>query len=171
MDNRATGTAELARPPTRQTRWKSDNVMLNTGMAKTPNRRPPSPAAPVAKRKRGRPPSPNGPKSQAEIKRAYRPRLPAARKLARAADAAATGSAAPSVALASVPDFDPARDGIYERAMIEKMRDDLHHALIDIQILDEDRTRWQNDCARAEAELRLERQHHSNTIKDKIMLQ
>ena len=55
--------------------------------------------------------------------------------------------------------------------MVEKMRDDLHNALIDIQILKEDRTRWQNDCARAEAELRLERQQHTNTIKDKIMLQ
>ena len=145
--------------------------MLNTGMAKNPNRHPPVPAAPVAKRKRGRPPSPNGPKSQAEIQRAYRARLAAAGKIVRAADAAAIGSAAPSVALASVPDFDPARDGIYDRAMFAKMRDDLHNALIHIQVLDRDRTRWQNDCARAEAELRLERQHHTNTIKDKILLQ
>jgi hypothetical protein len=140
-------------------------------MAKNPKRHPPVAAVPVAKRKRGRPPSPNGPKSQAEIQRAYRARLAAAGKVVRAADAAAIGSAAPSMALASVPDFDPTRDGIYDRAMFEKMRDDLHNALIDIQILKEDRTRWQNDCARAEAELRLERQHHTNTIKDKIVLQ
>ena len=66
--------------------------MLNTGMAKTPNRRPPSPAAPVAKRKRGRPPSPNGPKSQAEIQRAYRARLAAAnRRWEMAADSAGLG--------------------------------------------------------------------------------
>jgi hypothetical protein len=63
--------------------------MLNTGMAKNPNRCPPVPAAPVAKRKRGRPPSPNGPTSLAEIQRAYRARLAAAGKVVRAADAAA----------------------------------------------------------------------------------
>ena len=73
--------------------------------------------------------------------------------------------------LASVPDLDPARDGIYDRAMFEKMRDDLNNALIHIQVLDRDRIRWQNDCARAEAELRLERQLHTNTIKDKILFQ
>ena len=140
-------------------------------MAKNPKRHPPVPAAPVAKRKRGRPPSPNGPKSQAEIQRAYRARLAAAGKLVRIVDASAIDSAAPGVAVASFPDFDPARDGIYDRAIVEKMRDDLHHALIDIRILDEDRTRWQNDCARAEAELRIERQHHTNTIKEKIVLQ
>jgi hypothetical protein len=145
--------------------------MLNTGMAKNQKRHPPVPAAPVAKRKRGRPPSPNGPKSQAEIQRAYRARLAAAGKLVRIVDASAIDSAAPGVAVASFPDFDPARDGIYDRAIVEKMRDDLHHALIDIRILDEDRTRWQNDCARAEAELRIERQHHTNTIKEKIVLQ
>jgi hypothetical protein len=98
--------------------------MLNTGMAKNPNRHPLVPAAPVAKRKRGRPPSPNGPKSQAETQRAYRARLAAAGKVVRATDAAAIGAAALSVALASFPDFDPARDGIYERAMVEKMRDE-----------------------------------------------
>jgi hypothetical protein len=75
------------------------------------------------------------------------------------------------VAVASDPDFDPARDGVYERAMIEKMRDDLHNALLRIELLEEDRNRWQTDCARAEAELRIERQHHTNTIKDKIVLQ
>jgi hypothetical protein len=36
--------------------------------------------------------------------------------------------------------------------------------------LETDRNRWQTDCARAEAELRIERQHHTNTIKDKIVL-
>ncbi|MEA2728915.1 MAG: hypothetical protein QOF70_3390, partial [Acetobacteraceae bacterium] len=55
--------------------------------------------------------------------------------------------------------------------MFEKMRDDLHNALLRIKTLEEDRNRWQTDCARAEAELRLERQLHTNTIKDKIVLQ
>ena len=37
--------------------------------------------------------------------------------------------------------------------------------------LEADRNRWQTDCAHAEAELRIERQHHTDTIKDKVMLQ
>jgi hypothetical protein len=77
----------------------------------------------------------------------------------------------PRVAVASDPDFDPARDGVDERAMIEKMRDDLHNALLRIELLEDDRNRWQTDCARAEAELRVERQHHTNTTKDNIVLQ
>ncbi len=80
-------------------------------------------------------------------------------------------SSLPSAALASIPDYDPAIDGIYERAMFEKIRDDLHNALSRIEVLEADRNRWQTDCARAEAELRIERQHHTNTIKDKIVLQ
>jgi hypothetical protein len=143
-------------------------VMIIWVMAKKPN--PPSPV-PVVPRRRGRPPMPGGRMSQVEVQRAYRARLAAAGKVVRIVDAGAIDPVAPRVALASVPDFDPARDGIYERAIFEKMRDDLHNALLRVGILEEDRNRWQTDCARAEAELRIERQLHTNTIKDKIVLQ
>jgi hypothetical protein len=140
--------------------------MLIVGMAKNPIRNPPIRAAQVTKRKRGRHPLPGGPKSQAETQRAYRARLAAAGKVVRIVDAAAFTN--PAV---STHSGDSAIDHINERALFEKLRDDLNNALIRIQILDEDRTRWQNDCARAEAELRIERQYHTNTIKDKILLQ
>ena len=137
-------------------------------MAKTPA----PPSRPAAKRPPGRPPKPGGRIPQAEVQRAYRARLAAAGKVVRVVDAdSVPSSSLPSAALASIPDYDPAIDGIYERAMFEKMRDDLHNALSRIEVLEADRNRWQTDCARAEAELRIERQHHTNTIKDKIVLQ
>jgi hypothetical protein len=106
------------------------------------------------------------------VQRAYRARLAAAGKVVRVVDAgSAPPFSSPSPALASIPAYDPAIDGIYERAMFEKMRDDLHNALSHIEVLETDRNRWQTDSARAEAELRIERQHHTNTIKDKIVLQ
>jgi hypothetical protein len=143
-------------------------VMVFAVMARKPN---PPPSAPVVLHRRGRPPKPGGRIPQAEVQRAYRARLAAAGKVVRIVDAGAINPAAPRVAVASDPDFDPARDGVYERVMIEKMRDDLHNALLRIRTLEEDRNRWQTDCAPAEAELRVERQHHTNTIKDKIVLQ
>lgn len=50
-------------------------------------------------------------------------------------------------------------------------RDPLQRALDEAAYLRSDRDRWQADCAKAEAELRLERQLHLNTTKDKIVLQ
>lgn len=139
------------------------------GMAKKPATR--SVPAALAVR-RGRPPKPGGPIPQVEVQRAYRARLKAAGKVVRLVDAGSAPPSSPqSPALASIPDYDPAIDGIYDRAMFEKMRDDLHNALSQIEVLEADRNRWQTDCARAEAELRIERQHHTNTIKDKIVLQ
>jgi hypothetical protein len=138
--------------------------MINKAMAK--NSKPPS-SAPTGARRRGRPAKPGGRIPQVEVQRAYRARLAAAGKVVRVVDAAASTS--PTVPIS--PDYDPAIDGVYERTMFEKMRDDLHNALLRIEILAEDRNRWQTDCARAEAEPRVERQHHTNTIKDKIMIQ
>jgi hypothetical protein len=137
--------------------------MINWAMAKNPK---PLSSAPTGARRRGRPAKPGGRIPQVEVQRAYRARLAAAGKVVRVVDAAAS---TPTVPIS--PDYDPAIDGIYERTMFEKMRDDLHNALLRIETLAEDRNRWQTDCARAEAELRVERQHHTNTIKDKIMLQ
>jgi hypothetical protein len=127
------------------------------------------PSRPAAKGPPGRPPKVGGRISQAEVQRAYRARLAAAGKVVRIVDAALLDQA--NHASSTIPDYDLATDGIYDRAMFEKMRDDLYNALVRIENLETDRTRWQTDCARAEAELRVERQHHTNTIKDKIVLQ
>jgi hypothetical protein len=121
--------------------------MVFAVMARKPN---PPPSAPVALRRRGRSPKPGGRIPQAEVQRAYRARLAAAGKVVRIVDAGAINPAAPRVAVASDPAFDPARDGVYERAMIENMRDDLHNALLRIELLEDDRNRWKTDCARAE---------------------
>jgi hypothetical protein len=133
-------------------------------------KKPEPPSRPAAKRPRGRPPKPGGRIPQVDVQRAYRARLAAAGKVVRIVDATLFEQAA-NPAPATIPDCDPATDGIYDRAMLAKMRDDLHNALVQIKILEQDRARWQTDCARAEAELRVERQHHTNTIKDKIVLQ
>jgi hypothetical protein len=140
--------------------------MLTGGMAKTPER--PSPVA--AKRPPGRPPKPGGRLPQVEVQRAYRARLAAAGKVVRIVDALAVDPVAPHVT-ASIPDFDPATQMVCDRATFVDMRDRLHNALANIENLERDRNRWQTDCARAEAELREERQLHTNTIKDKIVLQ
>ncbi len=134
------------------------------GMAKKSK---PPPALPAGTRPRGRPPKPGGRIPQVEVQRAYRARLAAAGKVVRVVDAAAMTGPPPS----AIPDYDPATDGIFDRSMITKMRDDLHNALARIENLQQDRDRWRADCARAETELRVERQLHTNTIKDKILLQ
>jgi hypothetical protein len=74
---------------------------------------------------RGRPPKPGGRTPQVEVQRAYHARLAAAGKVVKIVDAAAL-----SPAPGHIPDFDPARNGIYERAMFEKMRDGMHNALL-----------------------------------------
>jgi hypothetical protein len=72
--------------------------------------------------------------------------------------------AALRVALAPpVPDFDPATQMFCDRATFADIRDILHNALARIENLEADRNRWQIDCARAEAELREERQLHTTT--------
>jgi hypothetical protein len=118
--------------------------MLNRGMAKNPGLHPPVPAAPTAKRPRGRPPSPGGPEPQAEIQRAYR-----VRKAAQAAGAAAAR-----------PDL---------KAFLE-MRDKLHNALLELE--PGSRTwRGSNSATHTwKGELKLEAQHHTNALKDIVLL-
>jgi hypothetical protein len=66
-----------------------------------------------------RPPKPGRRIPQVEVQRAYRARLAAAGQVIRVVDAVlAPASPAP----ASIPNFDLAKDGIYERKMIEGMR-------------------------------------------------
>jgi hypothetical protein len=113
-------------------------------MAKNPALHPPVPAAPTAKRPRGRPPSPGGPKPQAEIQRAYRARL-----AAQAADTAATR-----------PDL---------KTFVE-MRDKLHNALLRLELREQDVARLEQRNAYLERELKLQGQHHTNALKEVIVL-
>ena len=130
----------------------------------------PPASIPPTTRLRGRPPKPGGRLSQVEIQRAYRARLAAAGKVVKIVDAAAGSPATANLALAEIPDFDPARDGIYERAEIERMRERLHNALLKLELRDEVVARLEARNAYLEGELRLEHQHHTNALKDKIVL-
>jgi hypothetical protein len=125
-----------------------------------------STAAPPAKRRRGRPPKPGGPKPQAEVQRAYRARLAAAGKVVRLVDANAA-----SPVPAALADFDPVRDGIYERAWVANMQDDLRRAIIQAGRLEKDRDRWKKDYDRAEAQLRRLEEWRSDDWKEKTALQ
>jgi hypothetical protein len=106
-----------------------------------------SPAKTPAKR-RGRPPSPGGPKSPAEIQRAYRARLAAAGKVVKLIDPTA----------------------ILDPAVYEEMRDRLHNALLKLELRQQDVTRLEARNAYLEAELKQVERHHTNALKDNIVL-
>ena len=72
--------------------------------------------------------------------------------------------------MTAIPDFDPARDGIYERKMIEKMRDDLRNALLKLELRQEDVARLKQRNAYLEGELKLQEQYLTNALKDNIVL-
>jgi hypothetical protein len=127
-------------------------------------------AAPAGKRPRGRPPKPGGRIPQVEVQRAYRARLAAAGKVVRVVDAISVRPASASLAPAATPQFDPARDRINEREMFEKMRDDLRNALLKLELRDEEATRLEQRNAYLEGELKLQERHHTNTLKDNIVL-
>jgi hypothetical protein len=130
----------------------------------------PPASSPPAPRRLGRPPKPGGKLSQVEIQRAYRARLAAAGKVVKIVDAATVSPVPVNPTLAVMPDFDPARDGVYEREMIETMRDDLYHALLKLEIGDGEVARFETRNAYLEGELRLEHQHHTNALKANIVL-
>ena len=108
--------------------------------------------------------------SQVEIQRAYRARLAAAGKVVRVVDAASARPASASPPMTAVPDFDPAKDSIYEREMIEKIRDDLRNALLKLELREEDVARLEQRNAYLEGELKLQERHHTNALKEVITL-
>ena len=103
-------------------------VMIKGGVAKKLATPPDPPAA----KRRGRPPKPGGRTPQVEVQRAYRARLKAAGKAVRIVDATASAATVP------IPDFDPAKDGVFERAMIARMRGQLRSALSKLELREED---------------------------------
>lgn len=109
----------------------------------------PAPSGPPRKARRGRPPLPGGRKPQVEVQRAYRARLAAAGKVVRIVDA----NAVPA------PGFDPAKDGIYERAMVEGWRAQLHRVLSERDFLRDELALARERIDGLEAErVRLERE-------------
>jgi hypothetical protein len=139
-------------------------VMVTKDMAKKSG---PRRSAPAAKR-RGRPPKPGGRIPQVEVQRAYRARLAAAGKVVRVVDAVPAPPTNP--APASVSDFDPAKDGIYERKMVEGMRGRLQGALLKLELREQDVARLEQRNAYLEGELKLQERHHTNALKDNIVL-
>jgi hypothetical protein len=71
---------------------------------------------------------------------------------------------------AAVPEFDPAKDGIFEREMIESMSDKLRNALLQLELREQDVARLQKRNADLQAELKLQEQHHTIALKDNIVL-
>lgn len=142
-------------------------VMITRDMAK--KAAPPASSPPAPKRP-GRPPKPGGKLSQVEIQRAYRARLAAAGKVVKIVDTTTVSPAPVNPALAAMPNFDPARDGIYDRAEVEAMRERLHNALLKLEIRDGEVARLETRNAYLEGELRLLGQHHTNALKANIVL-
>jgi hypothetical protein len=85
-------------------------------------------------------------------------------------DAVSVRPASANLALTAIPDFDPARDRIYEREMFEKMRDDLRNALLKLKLRDAEVARLEQRNAYLEGELKLQERHHTNALKDNIVL-
>jgi hypothetical protein len=137
--------------------------MLSGGMAKKTRPRRPAPAA----KRRGRPPKPGGRKPQVEVQRAYRARLKAAGKVVKVVDA---NPASASVALPSIPDFDPTTQMICDRELFEGFRDGLHNALLKVERREQDVERLTKRNAYLEAELKREEQHHTIALKEIVTL-
>jgi hypothetical protein len=129
-------------------------------MAKTPARRSrsvPVPAQPV-KRPRGRPPRPGGPTPHVEIQRAYRARLKAAGKVLKLVDAGA------------IADFNPDTEVICSKELLATLRDDLHDALIKLELRDQDAARFEARNHWLENELKRVEQYNTNVLKEVILL-
>jgi hypothetical protein len=72
---------------------------------------------------------------------------------------------------AAIPDFDPARDGFYERGMVEEMRDQLHNPLSELVLREQDVQRLEQRNAHLEAKLKLHARHtHTNSLEELVML-
>jgi hypothetical protein len=104
------------------------------------------------------------------VQRAYRARLAAAGKVVRIVDAAAADSALPHATAVSIPEFDPATQLICDRATFGDMRDRLHNALLKLELREQDVQRLEQRNADLEGELKLQVQHHTNSLKDLITL-
>jgi hypothetical protein len=118
------------------------------GVAKNPARPRSVPPAKPTKRPRGRPPRPGGRKPQTDVQRAYRARLVAAGKVVKLVEANATA----------------------DLAMVADVRERLHHALLKLELRKQDVIRLTSRNAYLEHELKREERHHTNALKEIIVL-
>ena len=123
-----------------------------------------------AKPRRGRPPKPGGRIPQVEVQRAYRARLAAAGKVVRIVDAHAVNPAPASAVPSSIPDFDPTKDGVFERQMVAGVRDQLRNALSKLAVREAEVTRLRDRNDQLESELKLQGQHLTAALKDNVVL-
>src|SRR3954454_4943097 len=100
------------------------------------------------KRPRGRPRKADA-LTPAEIQRAYRARL------------AAAGKAVRVVHIGAAPEYDPTTHVLVERAFFDEQRENLRHAILKIELLEEDRARLDKRNAYLEAELKRAEQLHT----------
>jgi hypothetical protein len=85
-------------------------------------------------------------------------------------DAALGNAATASPALASIPDFDPATQLVCDRETFVGMRDQLHNALVKLEVRQQEVARLETRNAYLEGELKLQERHHTNTLKEVITL-
>jgi hypothetical protein len=104
------------------------------------------------------------------VQRAYRARLAAAGKVVRIVDAVRAGPAVARPTPAAIDRFDPATQLICDRATFADLRDRLHNALLKLELREQDVQRLEPRNAYLEGELRLQAQHHTNSLKDLITL-
>jgi hypothetical protein len=105
---------------------------------------------------------------QLEVQRAYRARLAAAGKVVRIVDTRAIVDA--RLAAQSIPDFDPAKDGVFERQIVESMLDQLRTALVRLELSEENVRDLRHRNAHFESELQRQGRELTNALKDNIVL-
>jgi len=68
----------------------------------------------------------------------------------------------------SITGFDPATQLICDRKTFTDMRDNLHKALVKLEVRDQDVARLETRNAYLEGELKLQERHHTNRLKEVI---
>jgi hypothetical protein len=117
-------------------------------MTKNPAQSRSVPPPKPAQRPRGRPPRPGGPIPQADVQRAYRARLKATGKVLKLVDA----------------------DAVADLAMLDRLRERLHNALSKLERREQDVARLTTRNAYLEGELKRLEQHHTNALKEIVVL-
>ena len=97
-------------------------------------------------------------------------RLAAAGRVVRIVDASDVSPTSAGVAQLSIPGFDPANDGVFDRQMVASTRDQSHNALSKLELREEEMTRLRARNAYLESELKLQERHLANALKDNIVL-
>ena len=97
-------------------------------------------------------------------------RLAAAGRVVRIVDASDVSPTSAGVAQLSIPGFDPAKDGVFDRQMVASTRDQSHNALSKLELREKEMTRLRARNAYLESELKLQERHLANALKDNIVL-